>query len=217
MITIYGVARSRASRTLWLCLEAGIGYRIVPVLPAPRVADPLAPDAPLNTMSPAFRAINPNGHVPSIDDDGLILHESLAINLHLARKYGAGLGPATMAEDGLMTMWSIWAVTEVEPHAMQILYNRVMKPEAERDPVAAAAAIEALRAPLAVLDQALAGGFLVGGRFTVADINLAEVCRYLAAAPELFRAAPRVTAWLAACHERPAFRQMMAMREAEGG
>ena len=58
-------------------------------------------------------------------------------------------------------------------------------------------------------------GFLVGGRFTVADINVAEVMRYAMAAPELFSAAPRVKAWLEACHARPAFKAMMAKREQE--
>jgi glutathione S-transferase len=73
-----------------------------------------------------------------------------------------------------------------------------------------------LRAPFAVLDKALAAsGYIVGGRFTVADINTAEVVRYAMAAPELFEAAPRVKAWLAACQARPAFKAMWAKRDAE--
>jgi len=67
-----------------------------------------------------------------------------------------------------------------------------------------------------VLNDALvASGYLVGGRFTVADINVAEVMRYAMPAPELFDAAPRVKTWLAACHARPAFKAMMGKREAE--
>jgi glutathione S-transferase len=97
-----------------------------------------------------------------------------------------------------------------------VLYHRVSKPPAERDPKVAQAAVEALRAPFAVLDKELAAtGYIVGGRFTVADINAAEVLRYAMAAPELFEAAPRVKAWLAACHARPAFKAMWATREKE--
>ena len=216
MLTIYGVHRSRASRNLWLAGEIGLPFRHVPVIQSYRLADPDAADAPLNTRSPAFLAVNPNGRIPSIDDDGLVLHESLAINLYLARRYGGALGSADAAEDGLMGMWSLWAATEVEPHAIQVLYNLAARPPAERDAALAAASVAALRAPFAVLDKALAAtGFAVGGRFTVADITLSEVVRYAMPAPELFAPHPALRAWLEACHARPAFRAMMAAREAE--
>ena len=78
------------------------------------------------------------------------------------------------------------------------------------------AAVAALRGPIAVLDRALAKtGFLVGGRFTVADINAAEIVRYAQPAPELFEAAPHVKAWLTACQARPAFKKMWAERDKE--
>jgi glutathione S-transferase len=215
MLTIYGVYRSRASRNIWLAHELGLPFTHVPVMQLYRLPDP-PPAGVVHTKSPEFLKVNPNGHVPSIDDDGLILHESLAINLYLAKKHGGPLAPANAAEDGLMTVWALWAATEVEPHALQVVTHRVSKPPAERDPKIAQAAIEALRAPFAVLDKVLAGsGFVVGGRFTVADINVAEVFRYAMPAPELFEAAPRVKAWLAACQARPAFKAMMAKREAE--
>jgi glutathione S-transferase len=216
MLTIYGVYRSRASRNIWLATELGIPFKHVPVIQLYRLADADAANAPLHTRSAAFLKVNPNGHIPSIEDDGLVLHESLAINLYLAKKHGGPLAPASVAEDGLMSMWALWAATEVEPHSIQVLNHRVAKPPQERDARIARAAIEALRAPFAVLDKVLAGsGFVVGGRFTVADINVAEVFRYAMPAPELFEAAPRVKAWLAACQARPAFKAMMAKREAE--
>ena len=216
MLTIYGVYRSRASRNIWLAEEIGLPFRHVPVIQSYRLADPDAADAPLNTRSPAFLAVNPNGRIPSIDDNGLVLHESLAINLYLARRYGGALGPADAAEDGLMGMWTLWAATEVEPHSIQVLYNLAAKPPEERDAVLAAASVAALRAPFAVLDQALsATGYAVGGRFTVADITLSEVVRYAMPAPELFADYPALSAWLKACHARPAFQAMMAAREAE--
>lgn len=216
MVTIYGVMRSRALRNIWLCEEIGLPWRHVPVIQAYRLADPAAPDAPFNTASPAFRQINPAGLVPALEDDGLVLTESLAINLYLARKYGGAFGPADLAEEGLIAQWTLWAATEVEPFSIQILQNRVQLPPDRRDERKAQAAIEALRAPFALLDAALtATGHPVGGRFTVADINVAEVLRYAMTAPDLFAAAPRVAAWLAACHARPAWRMIAARREAE--
>ena len=203
MLTIYGVHRSRASRNIWLCHELGLPFRLEPVLQLYRLGERVPPDT-IHTRSPSFLKVNPNGHIPSIDDDGLVLHESLAINLYLARKHGGPLAPRDVAEEGRMTMWALWAATEVESHALAILQNGAPKES-----------IEALRAPFSVLNAAVAGGHLVGGRFTVADINVAEVVRYAMPASELFDANQAVKAWLAACQARPAFRKMWDAREAE--
>jgi glutathione S-transferase len=105
------------------------------------------------------------------------------------------------------------AVRAARPHGPQ----RLPASAKDHDPAAARAAVDALREPFGVLDAALrdGGGFAVGGRFTVADINLAEVFRYAQPASELFDATPHVQRWIAACQSRPAFREMMAEREAE--
>lgn len=212
MLTIYGVYRSRASRNIWLAEELGIPFKQVPVIQHYRSV----PAGMLHTQSPEFLKVNPNGLIPSIDDDGLVLHESLAINLYLARKHGGSLAAAKVAEEGEFAMWSLWAATGVEPHAINVLYHRLGNPTGVKDPKVADAAVEALKGPFAVLDKALAKtGWLVGGRFTVADINVAEIVRYAQAAPELFDAAPRVKTWLAACQARPAFKKMWAARDAE--
>jgi len=216
-LRIYGVLRSRASRNVWLAREMGVPFEHVPVIQAYRLSDPAASDAPFNTASPAFLAINPNGLIPTIDDDGVILHESLAINLYLARKYGGPLAPRDVAEEGLVAMWALWAATECEPHALQVLLHRVSTPEAQRDPALADRAVAALRRPFRVLNGVLraGGGYLVGGRFTVADVNLAEVMRYAQGAPELFEDYPDVKAWIKACQARTAFQEMLAARNAE--
>lgn len=216
MLTIYGVYRSRASRNIWLANELGLPFKQVPVIQHYRLPEP-KPAGVLHTRSPEFLKVNPNGHVPSIDDDGLVLHESLAINLYLAKKHGGPLAPANVAEDGEMGMWALWAATEVEPHSLLVIYHRVGgAPSGIKNARIADAAVETLKAPFAVLDRALAkDGHLVGGRFTVADINVAEIVRYAQAAPELFDGAPRVKAWLAACQARPAFRKMWEARDKE--
>ena len=212
MLTIYGVYRSRASRNIWLAEELGVPFRQVPVIQHYRTV----PAGMLHSQSPEFLKINPGGLIPSIDDDGLVLHESLAINLYLARKHGGPVAAANVAEEGQIAMWSLWAATGVEPHSINILYHRLGNPTGAKDPKIADAAVEALKGPFAVLDKALAkSGWLVGDRFTVADLNAAEIVRYAQPAPELFEAAPRVKAWLAACQSRPAFKRMWAARDAE--
>jgi glutathione S-transferase len=216
MLKLYGVLRSRASRNFWFLTELGVPFEHVAIMQTYRLANPDAAGGPVHTRSPAFMKINPNGQIPSLVDGDLTLHESLGINLYLARKSGGTLGPQTVAEEALMTQWTLWAATTAEPHTIQVLYHRIGKPEAERDPKIAAAAVQALQAPFAVLDSAVAKtGYLVGGRFTVADLNVAEIIRYAMPAPELFDAAPHVKSWLASCHNRAAYKIMMATRELE--
>ncbi|OJF91709.1 glutathione S-transferase family protein [Pararhizobium antarcticum] len=214
MLTIYGVYRSRASRNYWMAGELDLPFTSVPVLQARRLADPLAADAPLNTLSPAFLSINPMGKIPSIEDDGLILHESLAINLYLARKHGGPLSAQTIEEDGLITSWTMWAATAVEPHAVKIVLahdNGIAgTPEGQAIIAQSTAALETA---FAVLEAQLSQfGHVAADRFTVADLNLAEVFRYAMSETALFENAPRVKAWLALCQSRPAFRAMMDMR-----
>jgi len=200
-LTIYGVLRSRATRPVWAALEVGLPFERVPVIQAHRERGEVA----LTTASPEFLAVNPNGLIPSMDDDGYRLHESLAITLYLARKAGSDLAPRGAREEGLVAMWSLWGIG-IEGDTLAIAMGRD-----------AAAAEGRLRGPFAVLGAALSegGGHLVGGRFTVADLNLAEVVRYAGPARGLFEGAPAVAAWLAACQARPAFRAMMAEREKE--
>ncbi|ABL69931.1 glutathione S-transferase family protein [Paracoccus denitrificans] len=217
MLTIYGVTRSRASRIIWLCHELGLPFRQVPVIQAYRLPDPDAPDAPLNTHSPDFLKLSPAGAVPVIQDGDLVLSESLACTLHLARKYGQPFGPADAVEDALMLQWSFYAATAIEQDALTILFNHdkgQIQSGAAQASVAHAA--ERLIRPLRVLEDHIARhGHLVGGRFTVADLNLAEVLRYAQGYGQLMEQFPAVMAWLDDCQARPAFRKMWQERLAE--
>ena len=217
MLTIYGVYRSRASRNYWLAGELGLPVASVPVIQAYRLADPLAADAPINTASPEFLAVNPTGLIPCIDDGGFVMTESLAINLYLARKHGGPLSGQTATEEAEMLQWSFWAATEVEPHAVKIIQTLDAKAaESDAGRLVVRAATKALKKSFRRLDMHLAAtGHVVGGRFTVADLNLAEVFRYAMSQAQLFDQAPHVKAWLAACQSRPAFKAMMEMRSKE--
>ena len=217
MLTIYGVYRSRASRNYWMALELGLPYQSVPVIQARRIENPLAPDAPINTLSPDFLAVNPMGQIPAVKDGDLVLTESLATNLYLARKHPSPLSAATLDEEGEMLRWSFWAIAEVEPHAVKIVLTYDNGAENTPDgKTSVEMARRALKKAFAVLEGQLEKtGHVVGNRFTVADLNLAEVFRYTQSQTELFDAAPRVKAWLDACQSRPAFRKMFELRMAE--
>lgn len=217
MLTIHGVTRSRASRLIWLCHEAGLDFRQVPVIQAYRLADAFAEDAPLNTRSPEFLALSPAGAIPVLEDDGLVLSESFACTHYLARKYCGELGPQDAAEEAVMLQWSFYAATAIEPEALTILM--LHKPgliQAGEDQALVAGAAERLVRPFKVLEDHLcAHQFLVSDRFTVADLNMAEVLRYAQGFGPIWEAFPAVKGWLAACQARPAFAKMWQARQNE--
>lgn len=217
MITLYGCLRSRATRPYWLLKEAGQEFRHEPVIQAYRLTDPSSADAPFNTASPAFLAINPLGQIPALTDDGLVLTESLAITLYLARKYGGDLGPRDLAEEGLALQWSFLAGAAFEAPALDILmaYAR-SEADTEAGMARIGASVTALARPLARIEAHLAGrDWLMGGRFTVADIALAECLRYAQPHSPALEPFPAVQAWLTRCQSRPAFQAMMVARNAE--
>ena len=217
MPTLYGVFRSRASRPIWLLYELGEAFDHVPVIQAYRLAQASATDAPLNTPSPAFLKVNPQGQIPAYVEGDLVLTESLSITNHIARTRGGALGPQTPAEAALIDQWTLLAVTAVESHALEIL--NITGAGGDKTPEGQAAisiCAEKLRRPLKRLEAHLSQhSHLVGDRFTVADLNLAECLRYAQSHPTLISEFPAVKAWLETCQSRPAFQRMWAARMAE--
>ncbi len=194
-LKIYGVARSRAFRTLWMAGELGLAYEHVKI----DFADG-------GTRRPEYLAINPNGHIPAIDDDGFRLWESMAINLYLAKKHGAasGIYPQRIEDEARAWQWSFWGITAVERPALTVLLNRI-GPEERRDTAAADTAEKALATPLKVLDAAVSGSpYLLGERFTVADLNVASILAWARQARVDLSPYPKAEAWLKSCHDRPA-------------
>lgn len=191
-LTIYGVSASRAIRTLWAAEELGVDYKHEQI------------DFSGGSRTPEFLKINPNGQIPAIDDDGVVIWESLACNLYLARKYGGGLWPDNIADEGRALQWSFWAMTEAEKPILTILLDKLI-PEGGPSAAEVAAASEAVDAPLSVLNNALAGReYLLGGDFTIADLNVASVLMWANMAGMDLSAYPDLAAWLARCAGRPA-------------
>lgn len=217
MLTLYGCYRSRASRPLWLLHEIEIPFIHNPVIQAYRLADPLAPDAPLNTASRAFREINPQGEIPAFEEDGLILTESLAITLHIARAHGRDRGPVGLEENALAEQWGFFAASGLEGPGLDI-YSTYANRETDTPAGQAriAAAMDRLAKPLARLDaHASRREWLMGQRFTVADILVAECLRYGAMHKPLLATVPDAKAWLDRCHATRSFRIMWERRLAE--
>ena len=191
-LILYGSHQSRTKRVLWTLEELGLAFEHVP----------LAFDDPA-LKSPKFLALNPAGAIPTLVDDGLALSESLAINLYLARRYGAA-GPTPLCPIGLSGeaqawRWSLWAQGHLEPWVMRDALLAEL-----RAAIAPHAAV-AIAAALAILDRALAGrAWLVGEAFSVADLNVAGVLSPSRAGRLDLAPYPDVAAWLARCYDRPA-------------
>jgi glutathione S-transferase len=198
-LLIYGIARTRAFRALWMAEELGLDYEHVPI-----------EIGPAGARKPDYLAINPNGRLPAIEDDGFALWESLAITLYLAKKHGR-LYPTTLESEAKAWQWSLWAVQEVDRGVNIWSLHAVRLPPQERDPQRRAEALKVLEAPFKVIDLALAGRpYLLGKEFTVADLNVAAV---ISRAIDMdLSATPRLAQWLERCLDRAAARSALALR-----
>jgi glutathione S-transferase len=199
-LKIYGTAASRAARPLWLAHEMGLAHEHIPL--------PFTGGA---TRTPEFLAINPNGRIPVVDDDGVLVWESMACVLYLAERFKAPGLPLLAAQDHAeqaeILRWSFWVVTECEKDALAFLMHRILMPADRRKPQLADDAERHLLVPLRVLDQHLqTRPYLAGERFTAADICVASVLAWVQGAAALMAQCPRVDDWLQRCLSRPAYR-----------
>ncbi len=201
MIKLHGTSMSRAARSLWALEELGVKYDHVPT------------DVP-SARKPEHLKINPNGHIPAIDDAGTIVWESMAINLYLAEKYRKNtLWPASVEDHAACYQWSFWGMTEIEPPLMTILVNRVFAPPEHRNEQAAVKAIEELKQPLKVLDAHLHNReYLLDKEFTIADLNVASVLGLSMFAKLDLSATPAAQKWLQKCMGRPANQKAASMK-----
>jgi glutathione S-transferase len=189
---LYGITGSRALRSIWALEEVGADYELVRT------------HFMGDSKKPEYLAINPNGRVPALVDGDLTLVESMAINLYLAKKYGGTLWPSSEADQALAVQWSFWGITEIEPHIMALLIHRMMLPEDQRNEALAAAGEEDIQRPLKVLETHLGDrDHLLGGEFSIADLNVASVLSMAGMVSLDLAGYPKVTSWLAACTSRP--------------
>jgi len=201
MVKLYGTSKSRSARSLWALEEVGVKYEHVPVEVS-------------QAKSAEHLKRNPNGHIPVLEDDGLVLFESMAINLYLAEKYGkTPFWPGTAAQHGSAYQWSFFGMTEIEPRLMTVLTHRMFLPADQRDEKVLGQALEGLKSPLKVLDDALKGReYLLGSDFTIADLNVAAVLSFAMLAKVDFSATPTAGAWLNKCLGREANQRVRALK-----
>lgn len=215
MIRIWGRPNSICTkRVLWAFVEVGVGFELI------LASGTMGPEGHVSTGAepygsvdePWFRAMNPNGTIPVIDDDGFVLWESTAILAYLGSRYGAGAlldgRPETLAR---AVQWMAWTNEHLEPALnTQILELRRL-PEDRRTPGAADEAGEEIARSVEALEAQLAhGDYLAGERFSLADIPAGAAVYRWRVFGRWGRATPRVDAWLARLAEREGFRRHVA-------
>jgi glutathione S-transferase len=200
-LKIYGIPKSRAVRVIWMAEELGLPYQ-----------NELVTMADKAHKGPGYLAINPNGRLPAIDDNGFRMSESLAINLYLAKKNGK-LYPGSLEDEARCWQWSHWTVFELDKQVNDWAAHDHVLPAAQRDPAKLKAARDVLDVPLGVLDRALADRqyLVTPDAFSVADLNVAAGL-YRCINME-FGAMRHVARWYRACWERPAAVKARHIRE----
>lgn len=200
MLKLYGFARvnkiargnTRDLRVLWTLEEIGLPYEIVGM------------DHPNHDLdAPSYRALNPFGQIPVIDDDGVVVTESGAILLYLARKSGK-LMPRDLAGEAQVLRWSIAALNTVELPLLSMWFVN-MSGGKDTKPSQALHGWSDMR--LRQLDGWLADrSYVATDDFTVADILMTHVLD--AGTPnEMLQPYANLLAYRARCTGRPAWKK----------
>jgi glutathione S-transferase len=199
MITIYGRrTSSNVMLPLWAVDELGLAYEQIDL------GGPFG-----GNDTPEYLAKNPNGLIPTLEDDGFVLWESNAITRYLCSRYGSGeLCPIDLRDRALAEQWMDWKLSTVVPMMTPIFWGLVRTPEAERDTASIERAIRRGAEIWGLLDAHLAQQpYVAGSTFTMGDIPLGpQVHRWynlVEDRPEL----PHLEAWYRRLQERLAFRK----------
>ena len=199
MLTIWGGGTTRAMRAHWMAHELGLEYEAK--LIGSRTGE---------TQTPKFRLLNPKEKIPVLVDGDLVLTESAAIVTYLGDTYGTdgGLVPKPYTpERALYNQWNSFIQMELDAHTLYVLRKHQDLTDVYGEaPAAVTTAIAGFHKQVAVAEQSLRDGdYLVGDRFTGADIMLATTLKWAVAYQ--IELSPRLLAYTTVQTARPAYRQ----------
>lgn len=194
---------SNVMKVVWLLETLGLAYERIDL------GGPFG-----GNDTPGYRALNPNGKVPTYVEDGFVLWESNAILAYICNEHapGSSLYPAPPKLRADVDRWMYWQQTTVDAHQRTILQGLVRTPPEKRDRKALDAAAAELRRFWPMLDRQLDGrAFVCGAEFTLADIALGvHVHRWFAfdiERPEL----PELRRWYEGLRAMPAYAAHVAL------
>ena len=190
---LYHQPRSRSTRVLWLAEEANAPVDVVVIAREEKSTDD-------------YRKMHPLGRSPAYVEDGGPVFESAALCLHLADKHPeAGL----IAEPGsheraLQYQWCFFAMTELEAPLVDAA-RQIWKSSGEPDAAIVDAAFARFHTGADVVVAALDGDeFLVGNRFSVADIVAGGVLTFARMSELVPELPPGIARYVDGLEARPA-------------
>ena len=210
MLKLWGRPNSsNTQKALWACEEAGVPFELIKASGTMGVdGHVLQGGSPYGVVdTPAYRAMNPNGRIPTIDDDGFVLWESNVIVRYLAATYAPeklyGADGKTFA---LASQWMDWEQTRLLPPLHSMVMEYVRLPPEQRRPAEVDEAREVLLGHLAILEGHLATrAYVAGEAFSMGDIPPStQIWRWFVLEPER-PSLPQIEAWMARLREREGF------------
>lgn len=184
----------RDLRVRWALEEAGLPYKT-------RLLEQGDQD------KPDYRALQPFGQVPIIEEDGLVLFETGAIVLHIGERSEALL-PKDKKARAKAQQWAVAALNSIEPFVMNVALIDLFYANEEWAKLRRPGAVEFMNKRLDALSKSLGDEeFLDGDTFTAGDLMMSTVLRIL---PGIAERDPHLAAYIERCTARPAFKRALA-------
>lgn len=203
MLKVWGRVNSiNVMKVLWCLDELGLDYERVDAGMEHGVVD-----------EPRYRALNPNGKVPTLEDGDLVLWESNVIVRYLSAKYGMGtLCPTETGRRALAEQWMDWQQTMLSADVAFIFWGLVRNRKENQDPGKITAAARRLGERWSILDTQLGGrDYVLGEHLTMADIPIGvAVWRWSNLKIER-PSLPNVEAWHERLQQRAPFRKRIML------
>ncbi|MEX0166608.1 glutathione S-transferase [Pseudomonas brassicacearum] len=200
MLKIWGRKNSsNVRKALWCAEELGLAYEAIDAGGAFGVVD-----------TPEYRAKNPNGRVPMIEDDGFMLWESNTIVRYLAARHASGSAwyPADIQARAQAEKWMDWTTSSFAAPFRIVFWGVLRTPAEQQDWVAINAAIKECDDLLAMVEQTLSEQpYLSGSEIGMGDIPLGSFIYAWFEMPIQRAELPGVQAWYARLQQRPAYRK----------
>ncbi len=203
MLKIWGRLTSiNVQKVVWCAEELGIAYERIEAGRAHGVVN-----------TPAYRAMNPNGVVPVIDDDGFVLWESNAIVRYLAARHGHGtLSPTDVQARADADRWMDWQSATLYPSVNPVFWQLIRTDPDKRNVALIESSCIEVEQKLAVLNAHLASHeFVTGKTMTMGDIPLACTVNRWTKLPIAHESHPHVARWFATLRARNAAQEIVGL------